>query len=70
MQASASIVLSVGMCLTSRCDTTRRNRFMFGFIVRHTPHFVRPSPRGDGLPHHFDYQWSAAAPSPLGEGWP
>ena len=39
-------------------------------MVRHTPAFGHPSPRGDGLPHHFDYQRSAAVPSPLGEGWP
>ena len=36
--------------------------------MRHTPAFGHPSPRGDGLPHQFDYQKSAAAPSPLGEG--
>jgi hypothetical protein len=38
------------------------------WLVRHTPAFGHPSPRGDGLPHRFDYQWSAVAPSPLGEG--
>ncbi len=60
------------ICLASRCDTPRTS-FLFTaslseWLVRHTPAFGHPSPRGDGLSHHFDYQWSAAAPSPLGEG--
>ncbi len=29
---------------------------VFERLVRHTPAFGHPSPRGDGLPHHFDCQ--------------
>ena len=39
MEASASIVLSVGMCLTIRLNCFVR-WYVFDFTVRHTPHFV------------------------------
>ena len=57
-----------------RCLTVRHTPDCRCLMVRHTPAFGHPSPRGDGLPHRFDcqfdYQCIAAAPSPLGEGWP
>ncbi len=38
------------ICLASRCDTPRRNGYVFGFIVRHTPAFGHPSPRPSATP--------------------
>ena len=46
---SATHPAETDICLASRCDTPRRNGYVFGFIVRHTPAFGHPSPRG--VPH-------------------
>ena len=36
--------------------TVRHTSEYYGLMVRHTPAFGHPSPRGDGLPHHFECQ--------------
>ncbi len=36
-----------------RIDRIRR---ITNLTMRHTPAYGHPSPRGDGLPHRFDYQ--------------
>ncbi len=39
-----------------RCLMVRHTPDCRCLMVRHTPAFGHPSPRGDGLPHHFNYQ--------------
>ena len=50
------------------CDTPRP-AFLFTALlserlVRHTPACGHPSPIGDGLPHHFNCQWSESVAPP------